>query len=87
MGLTSLHDFYGSLFSLSTFFVASLVFMKGTFNWPMGYSSGSLSNLEPGTSSLLVRTVKDGSEPLVIHTFSLQGLTSMAFVCLNHDGV
>jgi len=38
MGLTSLHDFYGSwhlyicrsLFGHSTFFVASLVFMKGT---------------------------------------------------------
>ena len=31
MGLTSLHDFYGSLFGHSTFLVASLVFMKGTF--------------------------------------------------------
>ena len=44
------------------------------FNWPTVYSSGSLSNLEPGTSSSSVRTVKDGSEPLTIHTFPLQPL-------------
>ena len=44
------------------------------FNWPTVYSSGSLSNLEPGTSSSSVRTVKDGSEPLAIHTFPLQPL-------------
>ena len=53
------------------------------------YSCGSPSNVEPGTSSSSVRTVKDGSEPLVIPTFPLQGLTSiaeLAFVCLTHDG-
>ena len=44
------------------------------FNWQTVYSSGSLSNLEPGTSSSSVRTVKDGSEPLAIHTFPLQPL-------------
>ena len=44
------------------------------FNWPTVYSSGSLSNLEPGTSSSSVRTVKHGSEPLAIHTFPLQSL-------------
>ena len=53
---------------------------KHRFNSPTGYYSGSLSNLESGTLSLPVRTVKDGSEPLTIHTFFLQGLTSMAFV-------
>ena len=44
------------------------------FNRPTVYSSSSLSNLEPGTSSSSVRTVKDGSEPLTIHTFPLQPL-------------
>ena len=44
------------------------------FNWPTVYSSGSLSNLEPGTTSSSVKTVKDGSEPLAIHTFPLQPL-------------
>ena len=44
------------------------------FNWQTVYSSSSLSNLEPGTSSSSVRTVKDGSEPLAIHTFPLQPL-------------
>ena len=44
------------------------------FNWPTVYSSGSLSNLEPGTSSSSVRTVKDGSKPLAIHRFPLQPL-------------
>ena len=44
------------------------------FNWPTVYSSGSLSNLEPGTLSSSVRTVRDGSKPLAIHTFPLQPL-------------
>ena len=59
------------------------------FNWPTVHSCGSPSNLEPGTSSSSVRTVKDGSKPLAIPTFPLQGLTSiaeLAFVCLTHDG-
>ena len=55
------------------------------FNWPTVYSSGSLSNLEPGTSSSSVRTVKDGSEPLAIHTFPLQPLQILVYVCLTHD--
>ena len=38
-----------------------------------------------GTSSSPVRTVKDGSEPLAIHTFPLTNITELAFVCLTHD--
>ena len=63
-------------FSSSSLFPLNLnpLHFNHRFNWPTVYSSGSLSNLEPGTSSSSVRTVKDGSEPLAIHTFPLQPL-------------
>ena len=51
------------------------------------YSSGSLSNLEPGTSSSSVKTVKDRSELLDIHMFFPTSLTEFDFVCLSLDGV
>ena len=51
------------------------------------YSCGSLSNLEPGTSSSSVKTVKDRSELLAIHMFFPTSLTEYDFVCLSLDGV
>ena len=55
-------------FSSSSLFPLNfnLLHFNHRFNWPTVYSSGSLSNLEPGTSSSSVRTVKD--------TFPLQPL-------------
>ena len=54
---------------------------------PTVYSSGFLSNLEPGTSSSSVKTVKDRSELLAIHIFFPTSLTKLDFVCLSLDGV
>ena len=51
------------------------------------YSCGSLSNLEPETSSSSVKTVKDRSELLAIHIFFPTSLTEFDFVCLSLDGV
>ena len=50
------------------------------------YSSGSLSNIEPGTSSSSVKTVKDWIELLAIPLISLAILPDVDFVCLSHDG-
>ena len=44
-------------------------------------------NLEPGTSSSSVKTVKDRSELLAIHKFFPTSLTEYDFVCLSLDGV
>ena len=57
------------------------------FSCSTAYSSGSLSNLKPGTSSSSVKTVKDRSELLAIHMFFPLSLTEFDFVCLSLDGV
>ena len=54
---------------------------------PTVYSSGSLSNLEPGTSSSSGKTVKGRNERLAIHVFFPVSLTEFDFVCLSLDGV
>ena len=49
------------------------------------YSSGSLSNIEPGTPSS-VKTVKDEIELLAIPPISLAILPDVDFVCVSYDG-
>ena len=52
---------------ISVYYVlqSTIYLFRIVLKWPTVYSSSSLSNLEPGTSSSSVRTVKDGSEQSV----------------------